>query len=126
MLRSPKFGSCLGKYRKTLPTHFGNCKLKLHEIEEELKISEGSVFTILLEHLSIRKLCLRWVPFLKTVDQKQQHDNNSERFLRLFQPNKKEFLCKYVTWIKHGSTSLSLESNWQSAEWIAAGESFPK
>ena len=34
-----------------------NCKLKLHEIAEELKISEGRVFTILHEHLSIRKLC---------------------------------------------------------------------
>ena len=32
-------------------------KLKLHEIAEELKISEGSVFTILDEHLSVRKLC---------------------------------------------------------------------
>ena len=32
-------------------------KLKLREIAEELKISEGSVFTILHEHLSMRKLC---------------------------------------------------------------------
>ena len=36
-------------------------KLKLHEIAEELKISEGSVFTILYEHLSMRKLCSKWV-----------------------------------------------------------------
>ena len=33
----------------------GNCKLKLHEIVEQLKISENSVFTILHEHLSMRK-----------------------------------------------------------------------
>ena len=32
-------------------------KLKLHEIAEEMKISEGSVFTIWHEHLSMRKLC---------------------------------------------------------------------
>ena len=32
-------------------------KLKLHEIAEELKISEGSVFTILHERLSMRKPC---------------------------------------------------------------------
>ena len=31
-------------------------KLKLCEIAEELKISEGSVYTILREHLSMRKL----------------------------------------------------------------------
>ena len=48
-----------------------NCKLKLHEIAEELKISEGSVFTILHDHLSMRKLCSKWVLHLLTVDQKQ-------------------------------------------------------
>ena len=32
-------------------------KLKLHEIANTLKISEGSVFTILHEHLSMKKLC---------------------------------------------------------------------
>ena len=34
-----------------------DCKLKLHGIVEKLKISESSVFTILHEHLSLRKLC---------------------------------------------------------------------
>ena len=33
-----------------------DCKLKLHEIAEELKTSEDSVFTILYEHMSMRKL----------------------------------------------------------------------
>ena len=56
-------------------------KLKLHEIAEELKISEGSVFTILHDHLSMRKLCSMWVPRLLTVDQKQQRVDNSERCL---------------------------------------------
>ena len=32
-------------------------KLMLREIAKELKISDGSVFTILPEHLSMRKLC---------------------------------------------------------------------
>ena len=40
-------------YKLVLANH----KLKLCEIEEELKISEDRVFTILHEHLSIRKLC---------------------------------------------------------------------
>ena len=46
-------------------------KLKLHEIAEDLKISEGSIFTILHEHLSMRKLCSKLVPHLLTVDQKR-------------------------------------------------------
>ena len=58
-------------------------KLKLCEITEELKISEGSVVTILHEHLSMRKLCSKWVPYLLTIDQKQQHVDDSERCLQL-------------------------------------------
>ena len=103
------------------------CKLKLYEIAEELKILvEGSVFAILHEHLSMKKLYSKRVMHLLTVDLKQQHVNDSEHCLQLFQCNKKEFLHKYETidetWIHH----FTLESNWQSAEWTAAGESRPK
>ena len=45
--------------------------LKLYEIADTLNISEGSVFTILHDHLSMRKLCSKWVPRMLTVDQKQ-------------------------------------------------------
>ena len=100
--------------------------MKLHEIAEELKISEGSLFTILQEHLSMRKLCSKWVLHLLTVNQKQQRVDNSECCLQLFQRNKMEFLHKYVTmdetWIHH----ITLKSNRLSAEWTAAGESCPK
>ena len=34
-----------------------NRKLKLREIADTLKISEGSVFTILYEHFRMRKAC---------------------------------------------------------------------
>ena len=71
----------------------------------------------------MRKLCLIWVPRLLTVDQKQLRVDNSERCLQLFQHNKKEFLQKYATmdetWIQH----FTLESDPQSTEWTAAGES---
>ena len=83
--------------------------MKLREIANTLKISEGSVHTILHEHLSMRKLFSKWVPRLLTFNQ-----------------NKKEFLLWYVTmdetWIHHHSP----ESNRQSAEWTAAGEPRPK
>ena len=68
-----------------------NHKLKLCQIVEEMKISEGSIFTILHEHLSMCVLSLL------TVNQKQQSVNNSECCLQLFQGNKKQFLRKYVT-----------------------------
>ena len=100
-------------------------KCKLREIAEELMISEGSVFTILHEHLLMKRLCSKCVLHLFTFDQKQRV-NDSERCLQLFQRNKKEFLRKYVTmdetWIHH----FTPESNWQSPEWTAVGESRPK
>ena len=66
-------------------------KLKLCEIAEELKISEGSVFIILHKHLSMRKLCSKWMSHLVTVNQKQQHVDNSECYLQLFQCKKRSF-----------------------------------
>ena len=42
----------------------GDRKLKLREIADTLKISEGSVFTILHESLGMRKLFSKWVPRL--------------------------------------------------------------
>ena len=83
----------------------GDRKLKLCEIAEKLKISEGSGFTIFHEYLSMRKLCSKWVLRLLGVDQKQQRVDDSERCSQLLQRNKKEFLRKPVTmdetWIHH-------------------------
>ena len=59
-------------------------KLNLREIAEDLMISEGSIFTILNENLSMRKLYLKEVPILLKVDQKQQSVNDSECCLQLF------------------------------------------
>ncbi|XP_054737848.1 protein GVQW3-like [Anastrepha obliqua] len=65
-------------------------KLKLDDIADIVKISKGSVFTILHDHLSMRKLCSKWVPRLLTVDQKQQRLDDSESCLAMFQKNRKE------------------------------------
>ena len=91
-------------------------KSKLSEIAEELKISESCVFTILHEHLSMRKLCSKWGLRLLAINEKQQRVDDSEHSLQLIQRNKKEGLRKYVTvdetWIHH----FTPESNRQSAE----------
>ncbi|GFU97891.1 hypothetical protein TNCV_3509111 [Trichonephila clavipes] len=60
-------------------------KLNLYDTEECLKVSKGSVFTILHDHLSIRKLCSKRMPRLLTVNQKQQRINDSQHCLELFQ-----------------------------------------
>ena len=93
----PNLTGVLENTKKLYKLILANHKLKFHEIAEELKILEGSAFTILHEHLSMRKLCSKWSPCLLTVNQKQQLVDNSEHCLQLFQRNKKEFLHTYVT-----------------------------
>ena len=108
------------KKPKKLKLILANHKLKLCEIPEELRMSEGSVFTIFQEHLSMRKLCSKWMLCLLTVNLKQQSVDNSEHCLQLLQHNKKEFLHKYVTMDKTWLHHFIPESNQQSAEWTAA------
>ena len=75
------------------------------EISKELKISEGSEFTILHEHLSVRKLCSKWVSrlFIK--------NNNTSTIQSIvcncFNTTKMSFCVNMWQWMKHGSiTSL--------------------
>ena len=53
----------------------------------------------------MRKLCSKWIPRLLTVNQKHKRVDNSERYLELFQRNKKDVSMRYVTmdetWIHH-------------------------
>ena len=101
-------------------------KMKLREIADTLKISEGSVFTILHENLGMRNLLSKWVPRLLTPGQKQQRVDVSERCLELSKRNKKDFLRRHVTmdetWIHH----YTPESKRSSAKWTTAGENCPK
>ena len=123
---TPKISSCSGKHKKVHKIILGGRKLKLREIADILKISEGSVFTTLHESLEMRKLFLKWVPRLLTSDQKQQRIEDSERCLELLKRGKKDFLHRCLTmneaWIHHYTPKIKR----LSAEWIANGESHPK
>ena len=101
---------------------FENRKLKLREIADTLKISYGSVYAILHEHLSMRKLLSKWVPRLLTVDQKRQRVVDSERCLELFRRNKLNFLRQYVTMDETLIHHYTPESKRSSAEWTAVSE----
>ena len=85
-------------------------KFKVHELADIVKISDGSVFTILHEHLGMRKLCAKWVPRELTVDQKQRIDA-SEECLALLNRNKMEFYRRYVTVDKTWVHFYTLERN---------------
>ena len=98
-----------------------NHKLKLREKAEELKIRRQCIYHFAWTFVN-KKAVFKVGAHLLSVDQKQHHVNDSEHCLQLFQINKKQFLHRYVTmnkiWIRH----FTPESNRQSAEWTAAGE----
>ena len=81
--RSGRPNSAVVPENKKSPQISADRKLKLRQRAEILEISEGSVFTILYEHLSMEKLCSEWVSCLLTVDQKQQRVDDSERCRKL-------------------------------------------
>jgi hypothetical protein len=87
------------------------------EIAETLKISKERVGYIVHEYLDMQKLCAKWLPRVLTIDQNQQHVDDSEQCLAIFNRYKDEFFRRYITmdltWLLHNTP----ESNRQSAEW---------
>ena len=53
-------------------------KVKVREIADILKISAGSVHTIIHEHLGMKKVFSKWVPRLLTPEQKQINENDGK------------------------------------------------
>ena len=95
----PKSAIVPENIRKVNKIVLGDPKSKLREIANTLRISEGSVFTILHESFGMRKLFSKWVPRLLTPDQKQQRIEYFVHCLELFKRGKKHFLRRYVTMV---------------------------
>ena len=101
-----------------------NHKLKLHDIAEELKISEGQCIQHFARTFVNNKVAFKvGAAFAHSRSKTTMH----QQFRALFATMQcnKEFLCKYVTmdetWIPHFTPEL----NRQSAEWTPAGKSCP-
>ena len=72
-------------------------KVKVREIAEIISILNECVVNILHTHLSMRKLCARWMPRMFTIDQKRIRLSASEKNLAYFNCNPKKFLRRFVT-----------------------------
>ena len=106
--------------KKILKIILSDRKVKFQEIADILKISKGTVFKVLHENLSMKKLYSKWVPRLLTVEQKEQRIHDSERCLKPFTRNKKDFLRRYIT--MNETWHFTPESKRASAEWKGEGE----
>jgi hypothetical protein len=115
--RSPKKAVSDENIKKVHKIILNDRKVKLIEIDETLKISKKRVEHIVHKSLDMQKLCAKWLPRVLTIDQNQQHVDDSEQCLAIFNRNKDEFFRRYitinVTWLLHNIP----ESNRLSAEW---------
>jgi len=64
-----------------------NPPMKVRELVETTGISHGTVISILHEQLDMKKLSVRWVPRLLTVDHKRECVTISKQCLEMFQRN---------------------------------------
>ena len=76
---------------KTIKIIMGNRKIKLQETTDTLKLSEGSVFSIIHKHLGKKSCFPNECCVCSHQKQKQQFDD-SEGCLDMFKRNKLEFL----------------------------------
>jgi histone-lysine N-methyltransferase SETMAR len=101
-------------------------RVKVREIAETVSISTERVRNILHEHLTMKKLCSRWVPRLLTPVQKQCRKDISTDCLALYKSNPTEFLRRFITvdetWVHH----YTPETKQQSKQWTVKGEPAPK
>lgn len=95
-------------------------------VAEELKISIGSVHSIIHEHMGMKKLSARWVPRMLTDEQKQARLRISQINLELLQQDPGRFLARFVTmdetWLHH----YDPETKQQSMTWKRPSSPTPK
>ena len=98
-----------------------NRKISIECIVQETGLSTGTVHTILHEHLSMSKVCARWVPKMLTPDMKATRVNTSSVLLSRYNVNPENFLSRVVTgdetWVYYYDPPSKLES----MEWKHAG-----
>lgn len=101
-------------------------RVKVREIAEALKISSGSVYTMLTDVLGMSKLSSRWVPRMLTPDQKRNRVKTSREFLALLQRNKQDSWRRLVTTDETWLHYYEPERKEQSKQWTRKGENAPR
>ena len=102
----PNSAVVLENNRKLYKLVLANHKLKLHEIAKELKIAEGSVFTILHEHLSMRKLCQSGCSVCSQLIKNINASTIQSVICNCFKATKTPFCINMWQYMKHRSTIL--------------------
>lgn len=71
--------------------------ISVRELSETSGLSIGSVHTIIIDELHMKKVCARWIPHLLTTDQKRERVRCATELLNMFQPHGPKRLTDIVT-----------------------------
>ena len=87
-----------------------NRRIKVAELASECDISNGSVYTIIHEHLGMSKVFARWVPRNLNMQDRQQRVESRQEFLEVYNANPEDFHTCLVTgdetWLHHKTQIL--------------------
>ena len=82
-----------------------NRRIKVAKLASECGISNGSVYTIIHEHLGMSKVSARWVPRNLNMQDHQQRVESSKELLEVYNANPEDFHTRLVTgdetWLHH-------------------------
>ena len=103
-----------------------NRRIKVAELAPECGISNGSVYTIIHEHLGMSKVSTRWVPRNLNMQDCQQRVESSQELLEVHNANPEDFHTGLVTgdeiWLHHWDP----DSKKESMQWKHPGSPSPK
>ena len=103
-----------------------NRRIKVAELASECGISNGSVYTIIHEHLGMSKVSARWVPRNLNMQDGQQRVEPSQELLEVYNANSEDFHTRFVTgnetWLHHWDPDTKKES----MQWKHPGSPPPK
>ena len=81
-----------------------NRRIKVAKLALKCGISNGSVYTIIHEHLGMSKVSSRWVPRNLNMQDRQQRVESSQELLEVYNANPEDFHTRLVTdetWLHH-------------------------
>ena len=91
-----------------------NRQIKVAELASECGIFNGSVCTIIHEHLGMSKVSARWVPRNLNMQDRQQRVESSQELLEVYNANPEDFHTRLVTgdetWLHHWDPDTKKES----------------
>ena len=101
-------------------------QITLCNLSKAFRISYGSVFTIMHDHLHMTRVCAHWVPRLLTLEQKAVRMETCHEVLRLFADGGDAFLESFITGDESRLHHYDHEGIQASSVWKSPGSPTPK